>query len=396
MEDRLHFAGNDQKAGRREFFKRFATGAVGLAASPIHGNHADGMSDPECKVSAADSLMFYFQLINRVHGELDRAVAKPYEQGYQESENMFDRLLKEIRILEGELRQSKMRAQARQMRNLAELGRSNAQILRTSTSSKTRGLISGDALDVVGEQVCNVAKELLPAAQVTLSPAATEALRRILCIIHERQTRRETEKLPKDGLTTELNYIQREILAAGDALFAGAEVAAKADFRGQNPAALRIKAQEQVGKAISILQSLKAKYQEQLRKLFSIESQRGSLSIDMLIDILTGARKWVGDPSLLPVTAQGYGSEGGAFRTIANWSGSSPDSLWSSIGGALSNSCEADTWLRRAWCLSLIGPILIQHNDPNDRQPRIERVLDLFKCPHSGSMAGLAYLLARL
>lgn len=395
MKNHLQLTVSEQKPGRREFFKRFATGAVGLAASPLHGNQPGTLSDPECKVSAADSLMFYFQLITRVHSELDRAVAKPYEEKLKRTESMFNRLLKEIGVLEDELSKSKIRAQARQMRDLAELGRSNAQLLRASTTSKNRLLLSGDPLGVVAAQVCTLAQELLPTARVTLRGAATEALRNILCIVHEQETQRQAEPLPKEGLIVELNYIQREILAVMDALWAGAEAAAKADFRGQDSAALRIRAQDQIGKAISMLQGLKAKYDLELRNLASTEP-RGSLSIDMLIDILTGAKKWVGDPSLLPVTAQSYRSEGAEFRTIANWSEASPESLWSRIGGALSNSCEADTWLRRAWCLSLIGPILIQHSDPGDRQSRIERVLDLFRCPYSGSMAGLAYLLARL
>ena len=395
MNGQLEVLGVTEKPGRREFFKRFATGAAGLAVSPYSENQPDGNAELECRVSVADSLMFYFQLVTQVHSELDIAVAKPYEESYQRSESMFERLLQEIRTLEDELNKSKTRAQARHMRDLVELGRANAQLIRASVK-KNRPLLTADPVAVVSAQVCKVAEELLPAAEVTLSSAATEALKRIICLIHEQETRRQTEKLPRSGLTADINYIQREILAVMDSLWSGAEAAAKADAPGQDAEAMRRIAEEQVGKAISSVQALKAKYGQQLSKLASAEPGRGALAIDMFIDILAGAKKWVADPSLLPVTAQAYRREGGAFRTVS-WSRSSArDSLWSRIGSALSGSCQADTWLRRAWCLSLVGPILVQHSSPDERKPRIERVLELFRCPFSGSMAGLAELLKDL
>jgi gas vesicle protein len=395
MKDNLQILANSENPARREFFKRFATGAVGLAAGPYAESPPYVNTELECKVSVADSLMFYFQLVTQVHGELDRAVAKPYAEALEKTESMFEQLLKEIKTLEDELRKSKMKAQARQMRDLAELGRSSTKLVRTS-ASRNGALLRGDTVAVVTEQVCKVAEGLLPAAEVTLSSAATDSLKRIICIIHAQDDRRQTERLSKKGLTDSLNDVQRQILVVMDSLWAGAEAAAKADVPGQNAEAMRSKAADEVGKAIATLQALKTKYGEQLNNLSSEEKTHGSLAIDMFIDILMGAKKWIADPSILPVTAQAYRDERGTFRT-ASWSrASARDTLWSQIGGALSNSCQADTWLRRAWCLSLIGPILVQHGDPDDRRPRIERVLDLFRCPYSGSMAGLADLLAKL
>jgi hypothetical protein len=382
------FPQEDKEFGRRTFLTRLAAGGVG--ASLVSGKQvrASAETDDTCKPSAADSLILYLDLLSEVQFQ---AVKEKYlgVVGLLKScERVFDEVYKQVKILEAELNKSKLKTQARQIRDLVEAGRANARLMRDYLGVSGRvEYASLNALTIVGERVAQTANALLPEGELVLSAAGAAALREIVRLVKTYKEVQGKASVAQVDHTDALNLIHNQIAKIRQLIFSSSEAIANADESPSQAAQLRTIANKSLKDAIAELKQLpQAKPDEP-----GVKPAR-----DTLVTLLEGTQKWISSSAAGGIS-YGTGHGEAVIVRVANHAGlASLDGSRQRVRGALNEHCGPGSILRTLYCLSLVIPVWFLFDNPSEREPLLEDVLNLFPCPSEGNKSKLALALAQI
>jgi hypothetical protein len=378
----------DKEFGRRTFLTGLVAGGVG--SSLVLGKQvgATTETDVTCKPSAADSLILYLDLLSEVQFQ---AVKDKYQVvvGLLKScQQVFDEIYAQVKVLEAELNQSKLKTQARQIRDLVEAGRANARLMRDYLGISGRvEYASLNALTIVGERVAQTASALLPQGEIVLSAAGAAALKKIIDLVKSYKEDQGKASVAQVDHTEALNTIHKQIARIRELIFGSSQAIADADDTNLVPkreAELRTTAIKSLNDAIAILKQLPAKPEPGVKP-----------AKDTMVTLLEGTQKWISNPPAAGSFGAGHGQL--VFVQVAHHAGlASLDESRQRVRGVLNDHCGPGSILRTLYCLCLVIPVWVLFDSPGDRQPLLEDVLDLFPCPRGGSKSALALALAQI
>lgn len=380
-----------KESGRRTFLARLVAG--GMGASLFSGTQVVASTETEtaCKPSAADSLILYLGLLSEVQFQ---AVKKEYVKvvGLLKScEQVFDEIYKEVKVLEGELDKSKLKTQAKQIRDLVEAGRANARLMRDYLGISGRvEYASLNALTIVGERVAQTANALLPEGEIVLSAAGVAAIRKIIALVKTYKEGQGKASVAQVDHTEALNTIHKQVARISELIFSGSEAIAGADDPNVSPS----RAAELLRTAINSIKDAIA----ELRQLPQATPDEPGVkpARDTLVHLLEGTQKWISNPAAVRIS-YGTGPGQAVFLEVGHHIGAgSLDESRPRVRGALNAHCGPGSFLRILYCLSLVVPVWVLFESPSERQPLLEDVLQLFPCPRGGSKSDLALQLAQI
>jgi hypothetical protein len=377
--------------GRRTFLARVMGGGVGAAFMTNEGAMAHIETDAECKPSAADSLILYLDLLTEIQFQ---AVKDQYTKVVillKSCQQVFDEVYEEVKILEAELNKSKLKSQARQIRELAETGRASARLMRDYLGiSGSVEYASLNTLSIVSEQVAHTAQNLLPEGEVMLSAAGVSALNKIIGLVNEYKKQQSKATTSQVDHREALNDIHRKIVRIRELLFSASYAIAGADEPGVNAARagnLKSQANDSINQAIKLLNELPQAKPEQAD---------AAQPRDTFVTLLHGTQKWISNPAAAEIS-YARGSDQAIFVQVGSYTRfTGLNERRQRVRSALNIHCGPSSILRTLYCLTLVIPIWVLFPSPTDRLPLIEDVLDLFPCPSGGSKTDLASTLAQI
>jgi hypothetical protein len=377
---------NNQGFERRTFLAQIVATGLGSSAFSHQEPHLDGGVDPTCGASPADSLFLYIDLLSEIQfsaakGELGVVVGL-----LKQCEQVLDEVYLQVKLLEAELSKAKMKAQAKQIRDLVEANRANARLIRDYLGTSPRAeYASLNTLAVFSDQVLRAAQNLQ--GEVVLSSAGVAALERIIKLVRDyKETQMKTVEARTDHVAVlddthkQIREIRKLLLSASIAISSaedpGVSASRVSDYR-------RL-ADRDIEQAIAELKRVPDSAPEPPQT----KSPR-----NILILLLEGTQKLIRKN----LVSRSSGQDEPMFIRAASLAASAiPDSR-QRVREILRNHCPPATWFRGIYCLALIAPILALFSDPDQRTPLIEHVLDLFPCrDQEGSMSKLAGALAQI
>lgn len=170
--------------GRRTFLARMMAVGVGAALIPNEKAIAGAETQDECKPSAADSLILYLDLLSEIQFQAVKNLYTKVVVLLKSCQQVFDEVYEQVKILEAELNKSKLKSQAKQIRELAEAGRANARLMRDYLGiSGSVEYANLNTLAIVSERVAQTAQNLLPEGEVVLSASGVAALNKIINLV---------------------------------------------------------------------------------------------------------------------------------------------------------------------------------------------------------------------
>lgn len=380
MEDRKLTLANSQ-VGRRLFINRSLTLGLG-AGLALYAPTANAATPAvECEPSAADSLLLYIDLLGRVQSEAFSGAATLIGTAAKSCYTTLDALYEKVRLLETELRGTRDRAHARQMREAVEIGKAQVEVVRTTLAdSRNASVVLGSTLSLIGEQVNRNAKDLLPRGRITLSAKAKSLLEEVMILVRDfHAVPEETKKATDDHQqrVTEISNLTNKIR---DLLFAASSEAADADLATQASVSqgAKTKADQLIDEACANLELLRPKPADPSAST----TATGLKSVDILIAVLKGTKQSLGAQS---AALRGQGQPQ-IVPASFDASPSVPASIYSQVQQALETHCPRGTTFRTLHCAALLlGPLA--YRDRATRIPLIAGVLVLFKCANRGALA---------
>lgn len=282
---------------RRTFLRRSVIGGLALALIPGRRAAGAALSDESCsgKPAPSDALNNYYSMMLEIQSHVSFEIQNDYWTVTRGCSELFDQLKGLVGQLEKEITRSRMKAQVEQMRELTEIGRAHAKLIRASVSSaELNGLVTGWAL--VGEQVGRTAQNLLPAGQNVLSPDASRILNEIVKLVNEAIPEQQSKIAQTQERTSALTTALRgKIGNVENYLREASRFAVVAENRFSKPdeaTKARATAAELVGKAIAELGELKTIVTQNCAG----KCGEGLVAIDDLSRLLEGTQQWIKEP----------------------------------------------------------------------------------------------------
>jgi hypothetical protein len=292
------------------------------------------------------------ELQSQVHFEVERefrAVARGCNQLFDQLRNLVGQLGKEIT-------RARAKAQVQKMRELTDLGRAHANMIRASavSSADIGALVSGWA--AVGEQVGRTAQDMLPAGDNVLSTEASRILNEIVKLVNESIPEKQREIDASQKRTSALTTALREKIGSVENHLQGASQAAVvADNRLSKPAEVitaRATAYDLTGRAVKDLTGLRSIVAPNCTSKCS-----EALSIiDDLVLLLEGTQQWIKEPEKVMAFNASRGESGIAGQALArqNQTHYAHPVVAGGLNNVLDRHCPPGSSLRVAFCTTCV------------------------------------------
>jgi hypothetical protein len=324
---------------RRDFLTRSLTGGIGLAlvaSQPALAGEDLKQAVCEAKLAPSDALAQFYSLLFNIQSENYHELIGELSEASRACTSLFNDLSRLVDALEKEVARAQ-KAQVQQLRDLTEIGRAHASLIRNPDGVQTSpALLTG--LSLVSAQVGKTAQDLLPPGENTLSAEASRILNEIVRLVHESVPKQAHLKEVQQDVREKDELIRRETRRIEDVLRSARESAVVADnpltSRGQVLAA-RGQAVSKITEALDSLQTLKTRINQ---------SKEALESLDLLVLLLEGTRQWIKEPEKIA-----------AFR---------PGSSQDLSGSAQADGSQQSNHARRAGMAASLDRILAHHCPP--------------------------------
>lgn len=283
---------------RRDFLTHSLVGGLSLtliSAQPILAGTDLSAELCSAKPATSDALTHYYKMMSDIQAGIHLEVIGEWVERTKACNRLFDELRTLVEQLETAVHQPEMRTQVKQMRDLTEIGRTQAKMMNAhATSTDTRALVK--SITLVSQQVGETAQDLLPTGKNELGAEASRILNQIVKLVKESIPRQQAQITETQRSTNELlNALRKNIKSVEGHLDAAREAAVVADNPLKSPREIkdaRVTAAGETDKAITELGELKATAIQQCGGKCSDATQ----NIDDLVMFLEGIREWIKAP----------------------------------------------------------------------------------------------------
>jgi uncharacterized protein YukE len=378
-----------QKTRRRGFITLMLGGGVGATlaaesqAMSLLQERAVSMSALESEdsweLSAADPLFLYPRLLLDLQFEALRGA----KEAPQDAWNKFSEKYSELYRLAKQLERAMPRRNAKltQIRELAFVGKENARILGGAFSSRSAVAQAHIAtLSIITRQVVGSAKEAYQDSQITLSPEASNVLRKLLELIEELKVLQVRMDEAFNSLDVEYINTYDRISLIENALYEAGRLIAEAEYPDTSlgrRAVLKKDAIDTIDRAKSDLQAFEALKDSKGNPVRL--TSKGRKVKGLLMDLLTAIQQLI-DPSR---RVRSIGKLNQTVNLVYVSSGlqggkANPNEVRSGVRSILHKHLPPVYFLQVATCVALIWPILVTYNEIAKRKELIIGILVYF------------------
>ena len=373
---------------RRDFVKSLVAAGTGTLVITSGAYGESRFTETGCNPSPADSLIFFMGLLTDVQQQAVDQFAQKVIGELSNCEQVLKKVYDQCLVLEKELERSALKSEARHMRELLEVQRAHARLLRDYVGATSDLQYAGmHSLAFVSERILKSAKDLRPSdGGMILSTEGVAALKEIIRLVKEYKDSNKKAGMAQEDHQAELTRIHAQIKSIKDWLMNASNLIVQAETsQAQNAATLRRQARGEITKAITELGKLPPDASPSSDK----DQPKEKLAL-----LLSGVGKWIEQQQTGKMARMDSYGPSSTIR-LASFPGSSK-SPQVNVRSLLGEHCPPASILRALHCLSIVTPVWLLPISVEDRVNLIEDALNLsrFQCLENRSIRDFASALA--